>query len=170
MSFWGSLFGGQNQTLSSDMSKTGAIGDFSSDQGQKNTSAGSNFYQSLLSGDSSKVAQALAPQISAEKTSLQSDQKKNAITGTRSGGTAASNAAASDKVHSDITSLTGSLSGEAAKTLLSSGDSLLSKGLGAYQQQAGMSQQQMENWSNSILGMGVTSGVGAVESFGLGKV
>lgn len=167
MSFWGSLFGGSNPTLNSDIGKTGQIADFSSSLGQKNTTSGSNFFNSLVSGDSSKIAQTLAPQISAAKTSLQQNQKTSAQNSDRSGGKAASNNAAQDKVHSNITNLTGSLTGNAASTLLSSGQGLLGSALGAYGQQADMSQEQMKNWANSILGKGasdvITTGLNAAE-------
>jgi hypothetical protein len=53
---------------------------------------------------------------------------------------------------------------------LSSGQGLLGTALGAYNQNAQMSQQQMENWSNSILGMGTTTAAGAAEGFALGKI
>lgn len=168
MSFWGSLFGGQNSTLTSDMNKTGQLAGYASSVGQQNTTAGSNFFQGLLSSDATKTSQVLAPQISAAKTSLQQDQKTAAQNGTRSGGTAASNNAAKDKIHSDITNLTGSLTGGAASTLLSSGSSLLGTSLGALNQQASMSQQQMQNWQNSILGKGITGAVQGAESLGMG--
>lgn len=165
MSFFGALFGGQNGTLSKDISKTGQIGDFSNSLGTSNTTKGSDFFSSLLSGDSSKVATTLAPQISAEKTSLQQNQKTSAQNGDRSGGKAASNDAAQDKVHSDITNLTGSLTSGAASTLLSSGQSLLGAATGAYDQQSKLSQQQMENWEKSILGTGITGAINYGESF-----
>jgi hypothetical protein len=169
VSFFGSLFGGQNGTLSSDMSKTGQISDFASGMGQSNATAGSGFFNSILSGDATKTAQALAPQTSALKTSVQNDQKTATQNGTRSGGTAATNAASKDKVHSDITNLTGSLTGGAASNLLSSGQSLLGTALGGYNQQAAMSQQQMQNWQNSILGKGITGAVQGAEAFGMGS-
>lgn len=152
------------------MSKTGAISDFASGMGQKNATAGSNFFQSLLSGDSSKTSQVLAPQISAAKTSLQQDQKTNTMKGGRSGGMAASNNAAQDKIHSDITNLTGSLTGGAANSLMSSGQNLLTTALGGYSQQEAISQDQMNNWSNSLAGLGITKAAGAAETFGLGKL
>lgn len=158
MSFFSSLFGGSNPTLSSTMGKTGQISDFASSQGQQNTTAGSSFFNGLLSGDATKTSQALAPQISAAKTSLQSDQKKASETGSRSGGTAGANNAAQDKVHSDITNMTGTLTGGAASTLLSSGSGLLGTALGGYNQQANMSQVQMDNWQNSLFGGALTGG------------
>lgn len=119
----------------------------------------------MLSGDATKTSQVLAPQISAAKTSLQQDQKTAAQNGTRSGGTAASNNAAKDKIHSDITNLTGSLTGGAASTLLSSGSSLLGTALSANGQQAQLSQDQMANWQKSILGSGITGAINYGESF-----
>lgn len=137
---------------------TGQTSGFANDLGQKNATAGSGFFSSLLSGDATKTAQTLAPEISSAKTSLQQDQKKNATMGTRSGGTAASNNAAQDKIHSDITNLTGSLTGGAASTLLSSGSGLLSTALGGYNQQANMSQEQLSNWQGSLFGGALTGG------------
>ena len=167
-SFFSALFGGKNDVLSSDIGKMGQIGGFATDTGEKNVTAGSDFMRALTSGDASKVSQVEAPIISAAKTSNQQTQKTNAEMGTRSGGTAASNNASSDKLHSDITNLTGSLTGKAADTLLSSGDSLLSKGAEATSAEAGLSQERYQNWMDSILGKGITSGVAAAESAGLG--
>lgn len=166
--FWSSLFGGSNSSLSKDLGTTDQIAGFAAGTGESNITAGSNFEKALLSGDSSKVSQALAPVISADKTMAQQGNKTTAEFGTRSGGNAASTAATSDKVHSDITKLIGSLTGNAAGTLLSSGSTLLAQGEGATMDNAKLSQQQMENWSKSILGKGITGVVSAAESFGIG--
>lgn len=170
MSFWGSLFGGSSSGTTSALNNTGNIASFAQGQGQSNTTAGSNFFQSLLSGDSSKTSAVLAPQISAAKTSLQQDQKTSAQNGTRSGGTAASNAAAKDKIHSDITNLTGNLTGGAAGTLLSSGSSLLGTALSGYGQQSNIAAQQAKQWQDSIFGKAISGGVGALEGAGMGKL
>lgn len=146
------------------------MSDFSSGQGQQNTLAGSNFYRSILSGDPTKTATVLAPQINSLKTSVQENQKSSDLTGNRSGGKAAGNAAASDKIHSDITNLTGTLTGQAASALLSSGQSLLGTALGGYGQQASLDKQRTDAWANSILGKGISSGIGTLESFGLEKL
>lgn len=102
---------------------------FATGTGEADITAGTNFLKDVLSGDATKTAQALAPQILAEKTSLQQDQKTNAMMGTRSGGTAAANVAAGDKVHSDITNLVGQLTGGAASGLTSVGTNLLGTGI-----------------------------------------
>lgn len=85
--------------------------------------------KAILSGNSQQITQALAPQISAAKTSAQQTNKTNAEFGTRSGGTAASAAATNDKVHSDITNLIGNLTGSAASGLTSVGQNLLGQGI-----------------------------------------
>jgi hypothetical protein len=154
--------------LDSLIPKYGAVGDYGTTQGESDINAGSGFWKSILSGDSSKTSQALAPAIDSAKKSASSDMKTTAMFGGRSGGTAASNAAKSDTVHGYITDLIGNLTGKAADSLTSTGGNLLTTGLGAYGQQEAASQEQMQNWSDSILGKGITSGVAAGESAGLG--
>ena len=61
-----------------------------------------------------------------------------------------------------------SLLGSSASGLASSGSSLLKQGIQATGQQAQLSQEQMQNWANSILGRGITSGISSAESFGVG--
>lgn len=165
MSFWSSLFGGSNPTLNSTMNQTGSIAGYTSNLGQNNTTAGSNFFSSILSGDPSKIAQTLAPEISAMQG--QGQQQKNAIAqfGNRSGGSnsAAQNIDSSNRAN--LTNLIGGLQSGAASTLLSSGQSLLGQSLGALNQEANMSQLQMQNWQNSILGSGITGLINYGESF-----
>lgn len=82
---------------------------FATNLGEKDLTASSDFMNAILSGDATKQAQVLAPEISAAKTSAAQDRKTGAEFGTRSGGTTAANNAATDKVHSDITDLLGNL-------------------------------------------------------------
>jgi hypothetical protein len=168
--FFSSLFGGANSDLNTDIGTTAQTAGFATGLGESNLTAGSDFNKALVSGDATKTSQVLAPVISAAKVSNAQTQKSNTEMGTRSGGTAASNNASSDKLHSDITNLTGSLTGKAADTLLSSGSSLLGTGLQATGMNEEFSQQRMENWSNSILGLGVTKGAGFAEGLGLNSI
>jgi hypothetical protein len=170
MSFWGSLFGGASPELNTLIGQFGQTGSNAIGQGQKDTNQAGNFFSSILSGDSSKIAQSLAPAISSAKTSAQQQNKTNALFGGRSGGTAASANATNDKVHSDITNLIGSLTGSSASSLGSLGSSLLNTGLGALGQQQGAVQQRIQNWNDSILGLGTTTAAGAAEGFALGKI
>ena len=168
MSFWTSLLGGASPTLNTDISSTGAIAGNATSIGTKDLTTGSNWMNAIVGGDATKTAQALAPQISAAKKSAQTQNKTAAMFGTRSGGTAASTASTSDKLHSDITNLIGSLTGSAASGLTNLGSSLLQTGLGAYTTQADLEKQRMQNWSDSILGKGTTTAAAAGESFALG--
>ncbi len=168
MGFFGSLFGGSNPTLSKDINQFGQIGGFATGLGEKNLSQASNFYSSLLSGDPSKQAQALAPEISGIQQSAQQARNVGAQFGNRSGGTNAQMQMAGDQSRAQINEMISGLLGTSASGLGSMGSNLLSQGQQAYQSQVEASQQQMQNWSNSILGRGITSGVSAAESFGLG--
>lgn len=170
MGFFSSLFGGQNSDLNRDIGLTSQLGGNLTGQGQSYTNAAGNFYQSILSGDSSKIARSLAPEITAAKTSQQNDQKSASMFGGRSGGTAASTAAAGDKTHSDITNLIGSLTNSSASNLGSLGSSMIGQGIGAISSNADMSQTRIQNWSNSILGLGTTAAAGAGEALALSKI
>jgi hypothetical protein len=50
------------------------------------------------------------------------------------------------------------------------GKSLVDTGLQALKQQTDMSAQQMENWSNSLFGSALSSGMSTMESFALSKI
>jgi hypothetical protein len=170
LGFFGALFGGKDVNLNTDIGATGQLAGNLSGQGQKYTNQAGDFFSSLVSGDAGKISQTLAPQISAAKTANQQSQKSNTEMGTRSGGTAASNAASSDKLHSDITNMVGSLTGGAAGSLASLGTNLTSQGLSAYGQNADLSAQRLKNWSDSILGLGLTKGAGFLEGMGLSGI
>jgi hypothetical protein len=121
--------------------------------GEGDIAASSNFMNEILSGDPTKVSQVLAPQISALKTSTQQDQKTRSMNGDRSGGTAAANAASTDKVHSDIANLVAQLTGSSASSLGSMGTSLLGAGMAGDQAafgEASTLQKQKEAQLNDI--------------------
>jgi len=165
LSFLSAVFGGSSPNLNTAIGSTQALGGWATGQGQGDITAGDAFSKAILSGDATRTAQALAPAISSDKVSTAQDTKTNALFGGRSGGTAARNASAGDKVHSDITNLIGNLTGGAASSLLSSGSSLLNTGLAATTTSADLSQQRMANWMNSILGKGISGTVNYAESF-----
>lgn len=168
MGFFSSLFGGANPTISSTIGQTGQIGGFATGLGKKNLSQSSKFFSDILSGDPTKQATALAPEISGIQGRTQQKVKGMAEFGNRSGGTNAAAQMAGDKARGSINDMIAGLLGTSASDLASTGSGLLSTGLSAYGEQAKLSQLQMQNWSNSILGRGITSGIGAAESFGLG--
>jgi hypothetical protein len=152
MGFWGSILGGKNETLDQSIPKLGQTADWATGLGKADVMQGSNFLSSILSGDSSKQMQVLGGTVGAAKTSVNQDTKTASEMGTRSGGTAASNAAMTDKFHGWMTSLFGDLTGHAADTLTSVGGNLVGTGLEATGQQIGASEQQMKNWQHSLAG------------------
>lgn len=168
MGFWGSLFGGSNPTLNQDIGQFGQIGGFATGLGEGNLSQASNFWSSLLSGDPSKQAQALAPEIGTIQQQGQQQKSQAAQFGNRGGGTNASMQMVDAQSRGAINNMISSLLGSSASNLGNIGSSLLGQGQSAFGAQAQGSQQQMENWANSILGRGITGGIGAAESFGLG--
>ena len=170
MTWFSSLFTGQDPTLNSAIGSLSSTGGWATNQGQQNVSAGSNFLRAITGGDISKIMQVLSPEINAAKGAASQQNKTQEEFGGRSGGTAAGTAARSDTVHSDITNLIGSLTGGAASGLLSSGQGLLSTGIGATGAAAGLSEDQVNQWANSILGLGLTKAAGYGLGFGLSKI
>lgn len=161
MSFFSGLFGGSNPTLNSQLGTLGGIAGNTSSQGVSDVSSASKFFQSILSGDT----KSLAPQIGGIQKQGQQQKQTLSQFGNRSGGTNASAQTIDDKTKSSINDMIASLTGGAASSLGSLGTSLIGQGLGAYKQQADVSQTQLENWKSSILGSGITGAINYGESF-----
>lgn len=161
MSFFGSLFGGQNTTVNSAIPQYGSISGFGVGQGENDISAASGFWNNILSGDPAKIGQVLGPQIQAIQGQGQQQKQTNAMFGNRSGGTNATNQTIGDTTRSNVNNLVGNLTGAAASNLGGMGQNLLSQGTSALGQQVNTSQTQMNNWSNSILG-GLTGGLASI--------
>ncbi len=173
MSFFSALFGGSSPEINSSLSNTGKLAGFSSGQGQANTTAGSGFFNSILSGDSTKIASALAPAISAGQQGVQQQKQQIANFSNRSGGSTAKVNSLDSANRGNIINMVGGMQSGAASTLLSSGQSLLGTALGGYSQQADLAQKQMDNWSNSIFGGllgGIGGNAGQAITGGLGKI
>lgn len=166
MSWFGALFGGQNKDLNKQINKTGQIGDFATGLGMGNATAGSTWLRNINSGDTSKMTQAIAPEISAQQGQISQAKKQMAEFGSRSGGTAAAAANMGAQGRGNIINLLGGLQSGAANALLSSGNTLLGTGLNADTTSAQLSQERMDNWNNSIFGKALTTGAG----FATGKI
>jgi hypothetical protein len=168
LGFWGSLFGGSNDILNKDINKTGQIGGFASGLGEGNLAKSSQFYSSILSGDPSQIAKSLGPEIKGIQDRTQQSKNTTAQFGNRSGGNNSSMQMAGDESRSQINQMISSLLGSSASNLGNMGSSLLGTGLSALSTQAGLSQERMQNWSQSILGKGITGSIQAGESFATG--
>ena len=168
--FLDSLFGGRSVELNDLIKTFSNVGQTNVNQGQSNENAGSKLWKDIVSGDATKTMQARGPEASAEKTSAANSNKTTAMFGNRGGGTGASTAATTDKVHSDLTNLIGSLTNSSASNLVNLGENQVTTGLGALSQEQGADAARMENWSNSILGRSITGGVAAAESAVIGTL
>jgi len=149
------------------MAKEGSLADFSTGIGEKDTSAASQYENDILSGDPTKESEALAPEISAAKKRSEEAKKGRSEFGNRSGGATSANAATDAGVNTDILNMEGGLKTGAAGALAQTGQSNLQNATSNLQSQEQMSQQQMQNYANSILGKGITEAVGTAESAGL---
>jgi hypothetical protein len=170
MGFWGSIFGGQNKTLDAGIKKAGQVSDFSTGMGENLLTKTGSFISDLLSGDASKQMQLLAPQVGAAKERGAQGKKTLAEFGNRSGGNAAASASIDNSTRSDITNMISSLTGSALGAGSSLGQGLLDTGINALDKSVSFSQEQMQNWSDSILGRGITTGAAFGESYGMGKI
>lgn len=170
MSFWGSIFGGQNKTLDQNIGTFGQIGGFGTSLGESNLGQSSKFWSSILSGNSAKQAQVLAPEISAQQKQLQQGEKTASEFHNRGGGVNSAVQGGLAEARGNITNLLGNLQTTAAGNLQSSGSDLLSKGMEAFGEQSALSEEQMQNWQNSIFGQGIGFGAGFLEGKGLGKL
>ena len=137
---------------------------FASNLGEKNLTASSDFMNDLLSGDPTKVAQVLAPQIDAITGRAQQQKNNLAEFGNRSGGNNSAASAIDANTGAQVTDLTGSLIGNAANNLSSTGQNLLSLGTSgfgnAFSAAKTMQDQNAAKW-NDLIGSiaGVAGGV-----------
>lgn len=110
----------------------GALANFGTSEGEKNTLSSDDFFRSILSGDSSKIGQVLGPEISAVNKQGQQAKKTASEFGNRGGGTNAGNQQIDDKSRSSIDQMISDLTGKAASALGASGSSLLAAGANAH--------------------------------------
>lgn len=168
--FLASLFGGKNKTLNSTIGQAGSLQGFGQQAGETGVTDATKYYHSILSGDPTTEASALAPEIKAGGEQTQQAKNEAAEFGTRSGGTAAVSAGADAANRANILSMLGRLKSGAAGAAGSLGTSELGVSLNANDQEGQQAQQRHQNWLNSILGMATGSGLGTLESGWLGKL
>ena len=161
------MIGGSNPTLNSGIKQSGQIAGYGTSTGEGLTTSAGNFYQTLLGGDPSKTAKLLAPQLKTMQDQQQQQQKTSAEFGNRSGGTNAKNQTAGDTTRANYTDLVSKLTSGAAGGAAGLGKDLLSTGMDALKNQVAFSQQQMDNWQNSIFGQGMANAAGYAESTAL---
>ncbi len=155
---------------------TAGIGNFGTSLGEKDLTSSSNFWQSILSGDPSKISTVLGPEFSAINKQGQQKKKTAAEFGNRGGGTNASMQMEDENTRTQVNSLLGSLTGSAASNLGNLGSSLLSTGLSAHEGAFDMSKvihdQNLAKWNDlfkSIAEVGLAPFTGGA-SLGAGSL
>ena len=106
----------------------GQLGDlagFESNLGEKNAGEASDYYGDILSGDPSKIAEVLAPEIKAGQEQVQQQAETDANFGNRGGGTNASTQAARSDERGNIINLIGGLQQGAAGAEAGIGENML---------------------------------------------
>ena len=159
-SFLSSIIAGANPTLGGDINQSGQIAGFGQSLGEGDLQNASGFYNDILSGNSAKQAAVLAPEISNIQKQGQQQIATAGQFGNRSGGTNASAQNNIDTQRGQVSDMIAKLTGERRFGLSSIGSNALNTGLSANAQQADQSQQQMQNFQNSILGKGISDFAG----------
>lgn len=154
-SFLSSILTGSSPGLKQAGNTATDISNFNNNAGQTNETDASNFYQGILSGDPSKIAAVEAPEIAAGQQQTQQAKQNAAQFGTRSGGTAATGEAADASNRANLINLTGQLQSGAAAGEAGLGENQSSTGLAANGQAASISQEELQNMMNSVLGSGI---------------
>lgn len=167
--FFSALFGGSNPTLNKTINQLGDLSGYSQNIGQGDTTQASNYFRNLL-GDPAAQAKALAPEISGQQQQIQQANNALAQFGTRSGGTGAAQVAAPAQARGNIINLLGNLQGGAARSLAGLGTTNLGLAQNANAERAQQSQERMKNYMQSILGQGISTGIGTLEGMGLGTL
>lgn len=168
MGFWGSLFGGSNPTINKGINQAGQVAGYGTSLGEGLTTNAGNFYNTLLGGNTAAISKMLAPQIQAAQQQGQQAKQSMSQFGNRSGGLNSKAQTIDDTTRANINNMVSGLTGQAAGAAGSMGQNLLSTGLDALNMQVGFSQEQMQNWSNSIFGSGMSTAAGYGEAAALG--
>jgi hypothetical protein len=142
-----------------------AASGFATGLGESDLTASSNFMQDVLSGDPTKVAKALAPEISASQKQTQQEKNQLAEFAPRTGGTAATAANADTASKSNIINLIGGLQNSAASGLASTGSNLLSTGvsgdIAGFGEAKTMQDQNAAKWNDIIQSIAAAAGATA---------
>ncbi len=167
MGFFSGLFGGSNPTLNENIPAFQQAAGFDTGIGEGDVTAASKWYNDILSGDPTKMAEAVAPETAAIQDETQQKKNQTAQFSPRSGGTAAAIAGLDANSRAQIIKLLGGLQSGAAGSLGSLGTTEQKLALKNREAGDAASQERLKNWQDSILGRGITGAVATAESAGL---
>src|ERR1700677_4712465 len=118
------------------------LGQFGTNQGEGDINAAQGYFGGILSGDPSKIAETLAPEISTGSQQLQQQKNTTAEFGNRSGGNTSSIASADSNERGNIINLIGQTQSGAAAAEAGLGTNLLGQASGNIQADAGLKRAQ----------------------------
>lgn len=170
-SFFPGIFTGSDRTTDGTINNANDIMGFGTSVGKGDIGAASDWYKTLLGGNSAAEAKLLAPQIKTIQDQAQQKINTEQQFGDRSGGTNAGNQMTLDNARGSVDDMIAKLTGGAADNLAHLGTSTLGLGLDANQIAQREAQQRLENERSSIFGKGIgdffQTGLNAAEG-GLG--
>lgn len=168
--FLSSIFGGSSPGLSGAAGNAGNVAGYGISTGEGDTRSASDFLHSIIGGDPAAISKLLAPQIGAAAGRANQQIQTEGQFSNRSGGVNAANQHVVDSERGNIDNMISGLTGGAVGQLGQLGTSLIGQGLDAAGLQAKIAELQQQNAMNSILGKGISAGVGSLEGFGLNKL
>lgn len=162
-SLLGGIFaGGASPEEKAMYGATANIGRFGTSAGEADISKSQDFWSAILSGDATKIATVLGPEMSAFNRQGQQRKQTTAQFGTRSGGTTGAMQTIDDATLSSIRSMISQLTGGAATSLGQMGTSLLNTGLqgttSAFGEANIMQQQNADKWRQIFGSAGLLGG------------
>ncbi len=131
----------------------GSLGTGQTATGEGLVTPSATYYENILSGDPAKIAQSLAPEISMGQQQTEQGKLTSSEFGTRSGGTAAANAAADAANRANLIDLVGGLQSGAAGSAGSLGSSQESLGAGNIGTEAQMAIDRQNQVASDVGGI-----------------
>ena len=133
-----------------EQNQFGALSGYQTGVGEGLITPAAQYEESILSGDPTKTAQAMAPEISANQQQTQQFKNQTAEFSPRSGGTAAAVANADTSGRSNLIDLLGKEQSGAASTSLSAGSGLLDSASSNLGQEAKLADQWRQSQVSDI--------------------
>lgn len=158
----GGLVGGLFDLFSGNPSQSeentlGTVGNEQINTGEDLVTPAATYYEDLLSNDPTLEAQALAPEIKAGQDQVEQQKLTGSEFGTRSGGTAASTAAADAQERGNIIGLLGRQKAGAAAAAGNLGSEQESMGTGNVKTEADMANQNRQREVGDINGIAASA-------------
>lgn len=159
------LFGGTSKGLDTAQSTAAGLAGYGVNKGEQNENAAGDYYGGILSGDPAKIAQSLAPAISANQQQAQQQKQTMGQFGSRSGGNTAAANNIDTATRANTTNLIGGALNNAAAGEAGLGENQVNNATSNNQIAGNFSQMQLQNIINSLFGKTISGAASYGESF-----